>query len=385
MEEARKKIRKALLKNPTALTDRQALENILSDCLADDKLRTRLLMTAHDANIGEDLANNKVLDISLYNHIVKRMEDGFGLNKHHAGWAVINWFLIYDRKVLPEVLETWQNSKGSGGEEPPHQVSVPNFIHKSKQEVQKRALEAGVGVFVTGSAKFASSQSIKPGKSVDRGTTVEVEFKKDRRKFLLVLLLLATIVAGCYAVYDYWFNRPQTIIVQPPDPLTDESDKNQTDKQTTDEPEPSFDVPDFHRIADKSQGVQSTGMEIDDKVNWAGSTGTRGYGYKWSIDADSNFAEQYVALVLQGNKFRLIDNGYYELDYMKYSNVMDKGWLFEYVGFKKKVPTFEVTDSKAPKDPYKAHLFVHKHEDYKRGEVTLTITFVKDRLVYEGH
>lgn len=373
MEEAREKIRKALLKNPTTLTDRQALENILSDCLGNDKLKTRLLMNAYDANIGADLVDNKVLDIPLYNHLVKRIEDGFGLSKHRAGWAIINWFLIYEKKVLPEVLETWQNSKESGGDGSHHQVSVPNFIHKSKQEVQKCALETGVGVSVTGSAKFASSQSIKPGKLVDKGTTVEVKFKKGSRKFPLVLLLLATIIAGCYAVYDYWFNHPQTIIVQPPPPPPPE-------------PEPPFDVPDFRRIADKSQGVQSTGIEVDSKVNWAGSTDTRGYGYKWSIDADdanNGFAEQYVKLVLQGNKFKLIKN--YELDYMKHSNVMDKGWLFEYVGSKKKVPTFEVTDSKAPKDPYKAHLFVHKHEDYKRGEVTLTITFVEKRLVYEGH
>lgn len=394
MEEARKKIRKALLKNPTALTDRQALENILSDCLADDKLRMRLLMTAYDANIGADLVDNKILDIPLYNRLVKRMEDSFGLSNYHAGWAVINWFLIYNRKVLPEVLKTWQGSEEPGGGEPRHQVSVPNFIHKSKQEVQQCAIEAGVGVSVTGSAKFASSQSIRPGELVDRGTTVEVEFKKGSRKFPLALLLLVAIITGCYATYDYWFNRPPPpqIIVKPHDSSTDKSDKNQTDKQTIDEPEPPppFDVPDFHRIADKSQGVQFTGIEVDSKVNWAGSTNTRGFGYKWNIDADdadNGFTEQYVKLVLQGDKFKLIneESPTYELNYMKHSNAMDKGWLFEYVGSKKKVPTFEVTDSRAPKDPYKAHLFVHKHEDYRRGEVTLTITFVEKRLVYEGH
>lgn len=75
----------------------------------------------------------------------------------------------------------------------------------------------------------------------------------------------------------------------------------------------------------------------------------------------------------------------YVLDYVKHSNAIDKGWLFEYVGSKKKVPTFKVIDYKAPKDSYKAHLFVHKQEDYKKDEVTLTITFVRDRLVYEGH
>ena len=142
-------------------------------------------------------------------------------------------------------------------------------------------------------------------------------------------------------------------------------------------------MPDFHRIADKSQGVQYTGIEVDSEVNWSWSTNTRGYGYKWSIDSDNNFVEDYVKLVERSGNFKFIKD--YELDYMKYSNAMDKGWLFEYIGSKKMVPTFEVRDSKAPNDPYKAHLFVHKHENYKNGVVTLTITFVKDRLVYEGH
>lgn len=68
---------------------------------------------------------------------------------------------------------------------------------------------------------------------------------------------------------------------------------------------------------------------------------------------------------------------------MKYSNVMEYGWLFEYTGDKKKVPTFEVNNSETPKEPYKAHLFIRKVENYKNGKVTLSITFVEKRLIYE--
>ena len=133
MKEVRKKIRDALRRHPEAFTSRQSLKNILNDCLPDKPLQNNLLMTAYDANIGSALRDNEILDTPLYNRLVKRIGDNFGIDEHRAGWAVINWFLIYSKKVLPEVRDTWEgNNTGNVTQSqpvknPPKNNSYPTF------------------------------------------------------------------------------------------------------------------------------------------------------------------------------------------------------------------------------------------------------------------
>ena len=208
-----------------------------------------------------------------------------------------------------------------------YRFTVPNFVGYSRPDVERLANKANVSVEKKGTALLASRQSIEPDKLVDEGTMITVWFEKDKN-------LLPN----------------------------------------------GVDIPNFRRIANKKQ-AQYSGIEVDDKVVWWGSTNTLGYGYTWSVDSDNNFAEKYIELVEKIAQFKRID--YYSLDYMKYSNVMEYGWLFEYTGDKKKVPTFEVNNSETPKEPYKAHLFIRKVENYKNGKVTLSITFVEKRLIYE--
>lgn len=108
MKEIRKKIREALRRQPEIFNNRQVLKNILKDALVDKPLQINLLMTAYDANIGLALRENDVLDMSIYIRWTKRLAESFGLNEHSAGWAIINWFMIYNKQVLSEVKEKWK-------------------------------------------------------------------------------------------------------------------------------------------------------------------------------------------------------------------------------------------------------------------------------------
>ena len=144
MKEIRKKIREALWRHPEAFNSRQVLKNILNDAFSDKPLQNNLLMTAYDANIGSALRDNEVLDMPLYNRWTKKLADNFGLTEHRAGWAIINWFLIYNKKVLPEVTDTWNGSNESPETSKPIKTETPNPKLKkspSGNEEKKHLLE----------------------------------------------------------------------------------------------------------------------------------------------------------------------------------------------------------------------------------------------------
>ncbi len=130
------------------------------------------------------------------------------------------------------------------------------------------------------------------------------------------------------------------------------------------------DVPDFRAVAGRQ-------VKFTNSIKWSNPTAnTRFYKYRWSVDLDENFVEQYVILIQKTGLFTLIAHDV--VNYKDGSEDTDK-WVFVYKGPKRKVPTFETFN----KDPYKAHLTIDKRQKYKKGVVELTIR-VAARLTYGG-
>lgn len=130
------------------------------------------------------------------------------------------------------------------------------------------------------------------------------------------------------------------------------------------------DVPDFRQIA----GRQVEFTSIVKKKNIARD---RIYTYRWSVDLEENFVEQYVNLIQRGGLFKLTAHKGGNLK--SGSTFSREIWVFNYIGSKKHVPTFKTVEN----DPYDAHVYIAKDSNYKTGVTDLTI-WIAPRLTYGG-
>lgn len=90
--------------NSSILKDRQALRNMLEDCLFDKPVCVDLLMMAYDENIIADARKYLELFDPELNKYIEILTEKYSITKVYAAWAVITWYKILGKDVPDEVI-----------------------------------------------------------------------------------------------------------------------------------------------------------------------------------------------------------------------------------------------------------------------------------------
>ena len=101
-------IQKALVQmisdQPLCINDRKQLKAVLSDYIPQNKLQQNLILDAYDEDIVNRLQASS--DATLHSlQMVKILEDGYGLTKDAAIWAVVTWCKMLNCIEIAEVIE----------------------------------------------------------------------------------------------------------------------------------------------------------------------------------------------------------------------------------------------------------------------------------------
>ena len=94
-----KVFRELLVKYPDAVTNKSRLQAMLNDTFPSDRLEVRLILSAYELGIVDELKRS-TLDNTLANKFIKRMEDDYGIAPNKAQQAVLMWCDAYGNGVL---------------------------------------------------------------------------------------------------------------------------------------------------------------------------------------------------------------------------------------------------------------------------------------------
>lgn len=93
-----------LKKNPSMINDRQALHNMLDDCLFDNPVGVDLLMMAYDENIIDDAKKYLELIDPQLNKFIEILTNKYSISKVYAAWSIITWYKILEKEVPDDII-----------------------------------------------------------------------------------------------------------------------------------------------------------------------------------------------------------------------------------------------------------------------------------------
>ena len=110
MQTVHEDLRKLLQRHSSLINNRGQLKNALRDLWKNKPLYVNLLIAAYDEKVLDAIHQNSTLDNVCLQRLKSRLSQNHGLSDQYAQWAVVTWFLAFEKRIAIEANIIESNS-----------------------------------------------------------------------------------------------------------------------------------------------------------------------------------------------------------------------------------------------------------------------------------